>query len=229
MALLRSSTTRIKQHRGDEQRPLDPAVPEPQAQGNDDRGQGEFLAKGRLLAEGAGEALHASREGAQDAGEPAGFVSVYGSAVGFHVRSSCFAARTSSRRRTGMVCGALVTRSGSCSASRWICDMASRRRRAPALLSVSVGSISRHSGTSSGKVGRRRVKAVIEQPLGEVHGGDVELARLALERDDELVARAALRVGRIEAGLLQALQQIVGIERRVLADPLMPSRPSMRM
>src|SRR3984885_922598 len=106
-----------QQHRSHQQRALHPAVSEPQPKRYDDHRQCEFLAKRRLLAERPDQAVHARSHGPQYAGQPAGLVTVYGCAVGFHVRSSCLAARTSSRRRTGMVCGALVTRPGSCSAS----------------------------------------------------------------------------------------------------------------
>src|SRR5437588_813955 len=64
------------------------------------------------------------------------------------------------------------------------------------------------------------MEAVVEQPLGEVHGGDVELARLALERHDELVARGAARIRNVEARGPEARHEVVGIERRVLAHAL---------
>src|SRR5579862_7239740 len=140
-----------QQHRRDQQRTLDPAVPEPQPQGYDDERQAEFLAESRLLAKRARQPVQAGDDRPQYAGDAAGFVTVYDCAVGFHVRSSWRAARTSSSRRTGMVCGALVTRWGSCSASFWICNIAATKASSRSLLSVSVGSISRHSGTSSGK------------------------------------------------------------------------------
>src|SRR6202035_1649380 len=140
-----------KQHGPGKHRALAPAGSEPQPQGYDERREREFLAKRRLLAERAGQSAQARAQGAQHPGQSARLVTVYDGAVGFHVRSSCRAARTSSRRRTGMVCGALVTRPGSCSASFWICDMADTNASRTSLLSVSVGSMSRHSGTSSGK------------------------------------------------------------------------------
>ncbi len=73
-------------------------------------------------------------------------------------------------------------------------------------------------GHDERKVGRRRVKAMIEQPLGKIHRVDVKLARLALQGNDEFVARAALRIGRLEARLLQAREQIVGVQGCVVAD-----------
>src|ERR1700722_5198574 len=125
---------------------------EPQAQGYEYHRAGEFLPESGLVAEGADQALDAGTKGPDDPGNTPGFIAVYSCcAVGFHVRSSCLAARTSSRRRTGMVCGALVTRSDSCSASFWICDSAATNASSVSLPSVSVGSISRHSGTRSGK------------------------------------------------------------------------------
>ena len=54
------------------------------------------------------------------------------------------------------------------------------------------------------EIRRRRVEAVVEQPLREIHGGDVQLPRLTLQRDDELVARAARRIRGIEARLLRS-------------------------
>src|SRR5580698_3277796 len=141
-----------QQDRADQQGTLHSAVSEPQAQWYDEHRQGEFLPERGLVAESAYEALDTGTQGPDDPGDAPGFVTIYcGCAVGFHVRSNCLAARTSSRRRTGMVCGALVTRSGSCSASVWICAMAATKASSVSFPSVSVGSISRHSGTSSGK------------------------------------------------------------------------------
>src|SRR5262245_24499367 len=59
------------------------------------------------------------------------------------------------------------------------------------------------------EVRRRRVEAVVEQALGEVHGVHAHLFRLTLERDDELVTGAAPRVRGVEARLLQARQHVV--------------------
>src|SRR5262249_16503495 len=140
-----------QEHRAHEQHALDGPVADPQPQRYDDDREGKFLPEGGLLPIRAHEPFPARGESPENAGQPAGLVTVCGGAVGFHVRSSCRAARTSSRRRTGMVCGALVTRPGSCSASFWICDMAVTKASSTSRLSVSVGSISRHSGTSSGK------------------------------------------------------------------------------
>src|SRR6201988_4169857 len=140
-----------QEHGRDQQCSLHAAMTEPEAQGYDERGQGEFLAKGRLFAKGAGEAVRARSERTHQAQDPARLVAAYGCAVGFHARSSCRAARTSSRRRTGMVCGALVTRPGSCSASFCMSAMAVTKASSVSLPSVSVGSMSRHSGTSRGK------------------------------------------------------------------------------
>src|SRR6185312_6830297 len=140
-----------EQHRTDEERALDPSVPEPKANGYDERRKSEFLPKGGFFAKSSNEPAPACPEGTQQTRRASRFVTIYDCAVGFHVRSSCLAARTSSRRRTGMVCGAPVTCSGSCMASLRICSMAATKASRVWRLSVSVGSISRHSGTSSGK------------------------------------------------------------------------------
>src|SRR5580700_1231186 len=156
-----------EQHRRDEQCALDTRASQPQTQRYDDGGEREFLAKRGLVAECARKAAPARATRANETGESARLGSIdscagarrsrrssaasrgiaqgsggrTGGAVGFHVRSSCFAARTSSRRRTDMLCGALVTRSGSCSASRSICTIASTNASSVCLLSVSVGSM----------------------------------------------------------------------------------------
>src|SRR6185436_7537323 len=70
------------------------------------------------------------------------------------------------------------------------------------------------------EVSGRRVEAVIEQPLGEVHRVDAELLRLPLERDDELVARTTSRVGGVESCLLQTREHVVGVECSVFGDAL---------
>src|SRR5580698_1928375 len=140
------------EYRRHQQRPFNGAMAQPQSQRYDDDGEGKFLTERGFLAIGPLQAVPAGGEGPQYACQAPGFVAVCGGSVGFHVRSSCLAARTSSRRRTGMVCGALVTRAGSCSASFWICDMAVTKASSIWRLSVSVGSISRHSGTRSGKL-----------------------------------------------------------------------------
>src|SRR6185436_16633525 len=69
----------------------------------------------------------------------------------FHVSRSSRAAFTSSRRLTGVVCGALLTRSGEASASWRTACIAVTNASSVSLDSVSVGSMSRHSGTSNGK------------------------------------------------------------------------------
>src|SRR6266702_3065592 len=140
-----------EQHRGDEQGPLDAAVPQPQGQGYDDQGERKFLTEGRFFPESTPQAANAGTQGAHQPGGAAGLVPINDYAVGFHLKSSCLAARTSSSRRTGMVCGALVTRSGSCSASSWIWVMAATKAYRTSLPPHSVGSISRHSGNRSGK------------------------------------------------------------------------------
>ena len=64
---------------------------------------------------------------------------------------SPYAAFTSSNRLTGIVCGAPFTNSGSLSASFNIATSASTNPSSSSFASVSVGSIRKHSGTSSGK------------------------------------------------------------------------------
>src|SRR6185437_8985621 len=140
-----------EQHGTREERALNPSVPEPEAQRYDERRKSEFLAKRGFLAKSSAEPAPACSEGAHQTGRAPGFVTIYDCAVGFQVRSSCLAARTSSRRRTGMVCGAPVTCSGSCTLSLRMCSMAVTKPSRVCRLSVSVGSMSRHSGTSSGK------------------------------------------------------------------------------
>src|SRR5438552_2012118 len=66
-------------------------------------------------------------------------------------RSSWRAARTSSSRPTGALCGAVLTSSGSFAISSTICSTAPTKASSVALDSVSVGSIMRASGTMSGK------------------------------------------------------------------------------
>ncbi len=61
---------------------------------------------------------------------------------------------------------------------------------------------------------------MIEQPLGEVHRVDAELLRLPLQRDDELVARAPIRIRGVEARLLQACQHVVRVQRSIFGDAL---------
>src|SRR4051794_17957744 len=68
-----------------------------------------------------------------------------------HTRSSSRAAFTSSSRRTGVVWGAPFTISGCVWASSRISFIATTNPSSVSLDSVSAGSISKHSGTSSGK------------------------------------------------------------------------------
>src|SRR5690606_8289270 len=94
----------------------------------------------------------------EDPGGPQPFPSVvspkkvHRAASLFSQRNTGFrAAVTSSRRFTTVVWGASWTRSGLSSASRAIWIIASMNRSRVSLLSVSVGSIMRHSSTISGK------------------------------------------------------------------------------
>src|SRR5262245_42643828 len=86
---------------------LNTAMPQPQSQGYDDHGERKFLTEGGFFPESTPQATDARPQGANQTGRAPGLVTVDDYAVGFHLRSSCFAARTSSSRRTGMVCGAL--------------------------------------------------------------------------------------------------------------------------
>ena len=70
---------------------------------------------------------------------------------GYQWRSGWRAACASSRREEGVVWGAVVTISGSVSASRAMDFMASTKVSRVRLLSHSVGSIMRASGTTWGK------------------------------------------------------------------------------
>ena len=70
---------------------------------------------------------------------------------------------------------------------------------------------------------------VVQQRLGDVHRRQVERLRLVLQRDDELVTGTALRKCELEARIPQSRLQVVGVQRRVLGERSMPSRPTMRM
>ena len=62
-ALLSSSTIRTSSIGRDQQRALDAAVAQVQAQGNDHRGERQFLPERRLLAQGPDTALVAGIQG----------------------------------------------------------------------------------------------------------------------------------------------------------------------
>jgi len=83
---------------------------------------------------------------------------------------------------------------------------------------VSVGSIRKHSGTSSGKQMIGDVLAVVEQALSDVERGDFVVLGLFGEGEDELVPGAALGVGGLAADSFEALEQVVGGEGGVCAD-----------
>ena len=90
--------------------------------------------------------------------------------AGVHLTRRCLAARASSGRRTGVVIGAERRSSGSLSASSAIWFRAAASESSVCFDSVSVGSIMSASSTISGKYDRRRVEALLEQPLGHVDG-----------------------------------------------------------
>src|ERR1700733_6816883 len=140
-----------EQHGSDEECAFHTTASEPQTHRYDEHGKAEFLAKCRLVAEGSRKAPRARTKGKPETHKAAGLVAIYTPSFGFHVRSSCFAARTSSRRRTGRLWGAPFTDSGSSRASRSMWIMASANASSTSRLSVSVGSINRHSGTMRGK------------------------------------------------------------------------------
>ena len=74
------------------------------------------------------------------------------------------------------------------------------------------------------EVDRRRVEAVVEQPLGEVEGADAELLLHRAAGEHELVhAGAVERDGQVLAGrLLEPRQQVVRVEHRGLRRLLQP-------
>ena len=82
------------------------------------------------------------------------------------------AASTSSGRLTGVVCGALCSKSAGSPVMR---NSASAKASSVSLLSVSVGSIIIASLHDQREINRRGVIAVIDQPLGDVHRRDVSL------------------------------------------------------
>jgi len=91
----------------DEQRPLDPVFAQPQPERKQHRTQCEFLPECRLLAKRTDITLPGVAERVDEADEsgrfgPVGFHQA-AEFTGFQVSSSCLAARTSSRRRTGIV------------------------------------------------------------------------------------------------------------------------------
>lgn len=95
--------------------------------------------------------------------------------AGCQARSMSRAARTSSSRRTGRRYGAPLTRSGSFSASRWICFMAATRRPAPPCIrfrSARSTSIPGSAGGSrwSGHGSRDRAGTHTSTVVGASHG-----------------------------------------------------------
>ena len=126
--------------------------------------------------------------------------------------TSSRAALTSSSRRTGVSCGALLTSAGSLRASSAIAlhrrDEGVERR-----LALGLGRLDhqrlRHDQR---KIVGRRMKAVVEQPLADVeraHAGAVDRAAA-----DEFVHVDA--VERHREGVAQLDAQIIGVEHRVL-------------
>ena len=77
-------------------------------------------------------------------------------------------------------------------------------------------------GNEQRKVGRRRVATVVEEALGEVHGRHVLLLREAREGHQELVRGTAGRIGQVEAGIREALGQVVRVQGRELRDAIEP-------
>src|SRR5688572_15676682 len=110
------------EHRADEQRALDSAPAQPEAEGHDDQCEQALLAERLLLAPGGRNSAPGTAERARQAHGPRGPLvgTERHAAAGFQATSSWRAARTSSSRRTGSVCGADLTAAASVSASRRI-------------------------------------------------------------------------------------------------------------
>ena len=104
------------------------------------------------------------------------------------------ASRPSPRRRrpTGRSCGASFSSSGRSAASRAISSIASTNSSSVSFASVSVGSIISASGTIEREVDRRRVEAVVHEPLGDVERRDPVLALQRARREHELVHAEAV-------------------------------------
>src|SRR5215510_10581838 len=144
-----------QEHRGDQEHPLDTRLPQIEPERNDDDREQHFLAEGFFFAKRAGETAEAVPEGAQQSLDAARLglariravrrrgderlrADARAHAAGFQARSSCLAARTSSSRRTGSVCGASRTLSGSFSASWPMATRASTKASSSSRASVSV-------------------------------------------------------------------------------------------
>jgi len=91
----------------DQQCPLDPVLPKPQTEREQHDTERELLPECRLPANRADKTLPGVAERVEEPDESGRFVSIgfhqAAESTGFQVSSSCLAARTSSRRRTGMV------------------------------------------------------------------------------------------------------------------------------
>ena len=123
------------------------------------------------------------------------------------------AARTSSGRLIGVVCGA------SCSSVGIFFDHAEERfgEGVERFLAFGFGGLDHDRFFHREReVDGRGVEAVVEQPLGEVHRGDAFFGFELRGRGDELVhAAVALRHGQ---EMLHAAEQVVGVEHGVFAD-----------
>ena len=104
-------------------------------------------------------------------------------------------------------------------------NSASAKASSVSLLSVSVGSIIIASGHREREIDRRRMEAVVEQPLGEVHRERFRPFSCFSARGGrhELV-HAAVAV-RHRQDVLDAAEQVVGVEHGVLRTPAQPVRP----
>ena len=127
-----------------------------------------------------------------------------------YLTTGFFAARTSSSRSTGRWCGASFSSSGSSAASRAIASIASQNASSVSFASVSVGSTISASGTIEREVDRRRVEAVVHQPLRDVERGAVVLPLQRPRREDELVHAEA--VERQVVRVLEPREHVVRVE-----------------
>ena len=138
----------------------------------------------------------------------------------FHRSTGSFAAWTSSGRLIGSVCGASCSISGVL-----VVDLQQRvGEGVERFLAFGLGRLDhqrfRHDQR---EIDRRRVEAVVQQPLGDVHGADAPLAPQLAGAGHELV-HAAVAVRHLKMCLTPA-QQIIGVQHRVFADLAQAVRP----
>ena len=131
---------------------------------------------------------------------------------GVHLRFGCRAAMVSSSRRTGVVVGASCTISGLARPPRR--SRASRRRtRRASPSTLGLGRLDHERlGDDQREVDRRRVEAVVDQPLGDVERRDARRLLAAPGREHDLV-HAGPVVGQVVVRA-EARPQVVGVEDR---------------